>query len=113
MVSETPRDPIHAALLERANAPDKLFLLKADDALAFIDAGKAAGYSLVGFDGFRSTAGTYQPVSEFSRWRSQGNDARSAFETEARSLIDSASGDGLMFEVWLEPDSWSETHQHG
>jgi hypothetical protein len=111
MASDTPRDPIHAALLERANAPDKLFLLKPEEALSFIDAGKAAGYSLVGFDGFRPEAGSYQPVLEFSRWCAQSGGARKGFETEARSLIDSPGGDELMFEVWLEPES--PNHQHG
>lgn len=84
----------------RALDPDGLFLLNADIALEYIDAGKASGLKLLGVDGFRITEqGAYQPSQEFSTDIVDFNGDAVACELRSRDLLALGAPLGIRYEI--------------
>ena len=99
-MTNAKHEALRGAFRPRAIEPDSLFLLNAEDALAFLNQGISEGLEFVGMDGFViSDRGAYEPRQDFSNDYGHWHGTRAEFENQTRDLIRRGGEVGIRFEI--------------
>lgn len=103
MIDREKISELRLAYKDKALAKNTLYLLDAENAVAFIAAASASDLPLLGIDGFRlSEQGAFQPDQDFSNDISDFCGTRSEFYEATKKLVTEGADENIYFQVVFE-----------